>query len=119
VDSQLVRVWIVDRDELNAGVHQCRDKGEVAGQTIQLGNDKLGFVFLASCERPFQFWPVVVLAAFDLRELSDQGPTTSVQVIQDSVSLCVEAEPGPALPVRADAEVCDELAVMRCHGGPK
>jgi len=42
------------------------------GQTIELGNDELGFLFLARSERLLQLDSVIALAAFDLGELSDE-----------------------------------------------
>jgi hypothetical protein len=45
VDGQFVRVRIIDCDELYPGVHEDRDKRDVPGQSIQLGNDELGFLF--------------------------------------------------------------------------
>jgi hypothetical protein len=59
-------------DELHTRVHERRYKGEVAGQAIELGNDELGFVFLAGRKSLLQFRPVVPLAALDLREPGDQ-----------------------------------------------
>jgi len=41
-------VSIIDRDELDTALHQSGDKGQVSGQTVELGNDKLRPVLLAS-----------------------------------------------------------------------
>ena len=48
VHSELVGVSIIDRDELDTALHQSGDKGQVSGQTVELGNDKLRPVLLAS-----------------------------------------------------------------------
>ena len=51
MDRQLVRVRIVDRDELDDGFHERGDEREIAGQAIQLGDDQLGLVLAAGGER--------------------------------------------------------------------
>jgi hypothetical protein len=66
-------------------------------------------------ERLLQLRPVIALAALDLRELADEGPPAPVQIVLDSLALRFEAEAGPALPVRADAEIGNESALMCWH----
>ena len=80
-------VWIVDRNELHTGIHQCRDECEVPGKTIKLGNDELGLLFFASRKRLLRFNSVIALAAFDLGEVSDEGPPASIQVVHDRLPL--------------------------------
>jgi len=43
VDGQLVRVWVIDRDELQAGIHQRRDERQITGQAIELAMTSLAF----------------------------------------------------------------------------
>jgi hypothetical protein len=74
VHRQLVRVRVIDGDEFHTRIHERRYKGEVAGQSIELGNDELSFLFLAGRERFFQFRPVIPLAALNFGEL---GPRPS------------------------------------------
>jgi hypothetical protein len=64
-------VRIIDCDELYPGVHEGRDKCDVPGQSIQLGNDELGFLFFAGCNRLLQFWPIIALSALDLCKFSN------------------------------------------------
>jgi hypothetical protein len=55
----------------------------------------------------------IALTAFDLRELIDERPPAAIQVVHDRLTLRVEAKAGFALPIRADSEIGNELAVMR------
>jgi hypothetical protein len=112
MDRQLVRVRVIDSDELNTRVHERRNEGEVAGQAIELGNDEPGFLFLAGRERLLKLWPVVALAALNLGELGNQGPPASVQVALDCLALSLEAKTRSALPVGADAEIGDESTLQ-------
>jgi hypothetical protein len=48
VNGQLIGVWIIDCDELHTGIHEAGDKCQVRGQAVELGNDQLGFLSLAS-----------------------------------------------------------------------
>jgi hypothetical protein len=50
--------------------------------------------------------------ALDFRELIDQRPPAAIQVAHDRFALGGEAEVGFALPICADPEISDELAVM-------
>ena len=47
MNGELVGVRVIDRDELDTGVHQRCDEREIARQSIELGDDELGFVLLA------------------------------------------------------------------------
>jgi hypothetical protein len=85
-------VRVIDGDELHTRVHERRDKGEVAGQAIELGNDELGFLFPAGRERLLQLRPVIALAALDLRELADEVPPTAVEIVKDRLPLRLKAQ---------------------------
>ena len=50
VDSQLICVRIIYRDELRTGIHQGRYECQVTGQAVELGNDELGFLLFAGHE---------------------------------------------------------------------
>jgi len=60
-----------------------------------------------------QLRPVIALAALDFCEFINQGPPATVQVVHHRVPLSLKAQAGFALPIRANAEISDELAVMR------
>ena len=70
MQRQLVCVWVIDRNELNTGIHECCDKGQISGQPIQLGDDQFGLVLATGIESPGQFRPVSPLAAFDFDEFA-------------------------------------------------
>jgi hypothetical protein len=99
MQRQLVGVRIIDRNELNAGIHERCDKGQVSGQPIQLGNDQLGFVLAAGLERPHQLRPICPLAALNLNEFGHDFPCTAVEVAPDGLLLGFEAKPAAALAV--------------------
>lgn len=71
---QFVGVGIVDRDELDAGIHHGRDKGQVAREPVQLGDDELRLVLAAEGEGLGQLRPIGPFATLDLNELADELP---------------------------------------------
>ena len=91
VDGQLVGVRVVNSHELDAGVRQRGNEGQVAAQPVELGDDELGLVLLAGRERLLQFRPVIALAALDLGEVVDKRPPATIEIILNSLALRVEA----------------------------
>ena len=87
---------IVHCHELGPAFHQARDEGYVARQAIKLGDDQHGTTPPAQIERGDELRPVVLPAAFNLRELLDQLATAS-DVAGDGRPLGIEAE--TALPL--------------------
>lgn len=70
MDGEPVGLRHVDGDELNPGLHQPRDEMDVAGQPVELRNDKRPPLLPAQLDGPQQLRPVgVALAALDLGEL--------------------------------------------------
>jgi len=47
VDGEPIGARVVGGDELDVAVHQRGDEGEVAGQSVQLGDDELALVLAA------------------------------------------------------------------------
>ena len=47
VDHEPIRLGHIDSHELNAGLHEVRDKGDVAGETIQLGDHQRSVMLAA------------------------------------------------------------------------
>jgi hypothetical protein len=47
VNRQLARMRVIDRDKFNARFHEGCDESQIAGKTIKLGNNQLGFVTAA------------------------------------------------------------------------
>ena len=66
VQRQLVRMRVIDRNELDTGVHERCDKGQVSRQPIQLGNDQLGLLLSAGINGFSQFRTVRAFPGFDL-----------------------------------------------------
>jgi hypothetical protein len=116
------RIWIVSlfmcglstaTNSTPLSIQRCNE-GQVAGQTIELGDHQPGLLALAGGDGGGELWPVIVaLARLNLGELGNQRPAAAIQVAHDRLALRVEAKTGLALPVRADAEIGDKLAVMR------
>jgi hypothetical protein len=74
-------------------------------QPIQLGDDQLGLVLATGIERPRQFGPIRLLAAFDLDELGHDFPCPAVEKIPDGLLLGFQAKPALALACGADTVV--------------
>ena len=62
------------RKLVRAFFQQVRNEGHVAGEAVELGDNELGAVDSAECERLFQLGPVGTLAAFDFDDLAQQRP---------------------------------------------
>jgi len=59
----------VHRRELDPGLHEVRDEGNTAGQTIQLGDDEDGAMEPTEPEGFRQARAVILLATLDLNHL--------------------------------------------------
>ena len=82
----------VDRNELDAGLLEAKQKVGVAAQPIEATNDGRGVEDAAGVEGQGQRRTVVgALAALDLDELFDQLPTAAVEPAFDSGALRLEA----------------------------
>jgi hypothetical protein len=101
VDRQPVRHGHIDRNELDATLHQTRDEVHIASQAIEL-SDYQGSLLLPA---GFKRYPepgargegVPALSGLHLRELPEHLPAAAVQVVQDRVALGVEPETAPPL----------------------
>ena len=80
VNGQLVGVRVIDRYELDAGVHQRRDESKISGKPVELGDDQSGLVLAAGLQRPRQVRPIGPLAALDFGELGDNLPSPAVGI---------------------------------------
>jgi hypothetical protein len=69
VDRQLVGVGVINGNEFDAAFHKRGNGGQVAGQAVKLGDDKLCPLLLAGRERLLQLRAVGALAALDFGEL--------------------------------------------------
>ena len=71
VQGQLVGGGHVDRGELDTGLHQVGDEGDIARQAVELGDHQHGPP-PAQLEGGGELRAVVALAALDFRELGNQ-----------------------------------------------
>ena len=117
VDGELVGMRVIDRDKLDAAIHQRGDEGEVAGQPVELGNDELGLVLAAGEQRLGQLRAIRTLAALNLGVLGDEPPRAAVQVGLDGLPLRLKAEAGGPLLIGGNTIVCNELAEMCAQNG--
>ena len=72
----------------------------VASKPIKFGNDELCAMEPARGKCCGELRPVRALSGFDLRDLADDFPVASVQVIADCLLLCLKAKPGSPLLLR-------------------
>ena len=85
----------------------------ITRQPIQLGNHQRGASDLAEVESLGELGPIiVVLAALDLHEFTQQLPSTAVQELLDGGTLRFEPETAFALPLGGNPQVGNELAVV-------
>ena len=116
VQGQLVGGGHVDRDELDAALHQVGDEGDVARQAVELGDHQHGPLPPAQLERRGELGPVGALAALHLGELGDQ--LAGADEAGDGGPLRIEPEAGLALPVGRNAVVGDKaLHGIEFQGG--
>ena len=100
----------VDRDEIDARLHQGRDKVNVASKPIQFGDDKRRAVQATQTQRFGELRPVGTLAALDFDELADKDMATcAVEIVAHGLPLRFEPERRMSLAGGADAVVGDEL----------
>jgi hypothetical protein len=91
---QAVGLRKVHGDEIDLALHQAADEMHIASEAVELGNDEFRPVEPARGERCSELRPISALAGFNLRELADDFPVASIQVIADRLLLCLKAETG-------------------------
>lgn len=111
VEHELVSVRIIHRHELDATFHEVGNEGDIARQTVELGDDQPGFLFLADGECSGELGPVVFLTAFDFGELGDKLAVAG-DMGRDRRALGIEAQATLALTVGRNTVVGDEFL---CH----
>src|SRR4051795_8373514 len=74
VQHELRGMRFIDRDEIDAALHQIRDERHIAGEPVELGYKQGSLLALAGCERGLQLRPVIALPTFDFRELGYERP---------------------------------------------
>ncbi len=115
MDGEPVHGRHVGRDELDAAFHQPGDEVDVAGQTVELGDDQHGAPRPAVGQRRCELGAVPLAAAFHLDVLADDAAARRGGMADDGRALRLKAQAGAALLVGTDAQVGDE--VRRGGGG--
>jgi hypothetical protein len=80
----------VDGYEIHPALHQVRDKGHVARQAVQFGDDEGCAVGPTQRERLGQLWAIIPLSAFDLPQLRDELPAPTIEVGANGCLLSLE-----------------------------
>jgi len=71
VDRETVRLREIHCFKFDFRLHQVGNEGHVAGQTVQLGNNKFGALKATRLQGFCQLWPIGALSALNLGVLSD------------------------------------------------
>ncbi len=103
MDGETVGSREVSGDELNPGLHQVRDEGDIPGEAVQLGNYQRRSVNTAGRQRLCKPGAVRKTPAFDFRELLERF--FAFQVVRDGFLLGLKPEAATALAGRADPVV--------------
>ena len=72
VDRQAISLREIDRDEIDAKIDQRRNEGDIARQSVQLGDDQSCTMKTAKAQRFSELGTVVALAGFDLHDLGGE-----------------------------------------------
>ncbi len=98
VDHEPIRLGHIDSHKLNAGLHEVRDEGDVAGETVQLGDHQRSAMLAAELEGGSEGRPIIALAAFNLQDLLHQGPVSPIEESGDGGPLRFESQAASSLP---------------------
>ena len=90
MDSQLVGKGIVTGDEIDSGIHEVRDEGQVPGQPIKLGNDQCCTGQLAAADGLLKFRSLILFAALDFDIFLQKLTATCDQVVCNCLSLGID-----------------------------
>jgi hypothetical protein len=105
VHREPIRHRHVRGNEVDAAVHQRRDKRDIARQPVELGHDQRGASSLRVTDRRARLRSVRMLPALDLAVLGQELPAAAIEVIGDGLALPLDAETGMALLIGRDPEV--------------
>jgi hypothetical protein len=101
----------VDRREFDVRLHQSGHEMDVAGETVEPGDDQRGAERPARLEGRGELRPVGTLARLHLDEFADDFPVPAVQVGVDGGPPRVEAKARATLALRRHPVVSDEGAL--------
>ena len=99
---------IIHRDELCPTFHEARDKSDVAGQAIELGDHEHGLPPPAQIESGDELRPVILPAAFNLGEFLDQLAPAG-DIAGNGRPLGIKAKAALSLPGGGNTVIGDEL----------
>jgi hypothetical protein len=116
VNGEAICLREVNGDELHPGFHEGRDEVDVAGEAIQLGNNKSGAMQSAEAECFGDGGAIIAFAALNLNYLTYKRPAPAVKVICDGFTLGFESQAAHTLPGCRNSQVTNEFAV--CHRSP-
>jgi hypothetical protein len=105
VDGEAVGLREVTRNELHSRLHECADEGDVAGEAVELGNDKGRIVNAAEFQSLRESGTVGTLSRLNLSHLSNEGPRPTVEEGPHRLALRLKAETGTTLPSGRDPNV--------------
>jgi hypothetical protein len=79
--------------KLHPALREVADERDIAGESIEFGNQELRPRLLAGFEGILEYGSVIcTLNALYLDERFDELPVPAIQVVDDSLSLCLDAE---------------------------
>jgi hypothetical protein len=108
VDGEPVRARHVHGHEFNIAVHQSGNEMDVAGEPVELGDDKHGTVLPALCERCMEFRPILLPPALYFDELRRQL-SLACHEAGDGFALRVQTQTARALPVGGNPVIGHKL----------
>jgi hypothetical protein len=109
------RVRVIDGDELDTALHQCGDKGQVSGQTVELGDNKPCLVLLAGRQGRRELLSIAVLSCPDAAVTWRLSPTSERVLSRPCLRFVTVAQPPEDRPAGVIALV---PPFRREHHGP-
>ena len=91
MQGQPGRMRVVHGDELDAGIHQRGNEGQISREAIQLGDDQPRLALAAEGQRSLKLRAVVALAGLDLGELGNW--CHRAKIATNGRLLCLKAKP--------------------------
>ncbi len=98
----------VAEPNVNTGFKQLGEERHRARESRDVGDQECASDHTGTRKRVRQFRTAVGATAFNLNELGRQMPRARLKKSTDGFALRFKPEPGLALPIRADAIICDE-----------
>ena len=113
VNCELVRVRKISSDEVESAFHQSRDHSDVAGETIQAGDDKNRSHDPTRSQGHCELGAVVLPTANCFRKLCNEAAVIGSDVVAHRRALCVDTEARFGLSACRDSVVSYKMSVLR------